>query len=257
MTKRQLRVHSLPAHIAAEELSESVVVVIDLLRATSTICQALASGAREAVPFLEVEDALAAAATAEDRSEIVLGGERKGGRISGFDLGNSPSEYTPEAVGGRRLFITTTNGTRALFHARSAQRVLIGAIVNLSAVVRSLENEPRVDIVCAGQKGEVAREDLLAAGAIVSRIQHVTGTAWHTNVIASTVWGEWEKISDDARALNRTLSDQLAIELCDTPGGRNLLGIGLAQDLVDCAQIDRLSVVPELDVSAWRICLAQ
>jgi 2-phosphosulfolactate phosphatase len=230
--------------------------VIDLLRATSTICQALASGAREAVPFLEVEDALSAAAAAKDRSAIVLGGERKGGRIPGFDLGNSPSEYTPAAVGGRRVFITTTNGTRALFHARSAQRVLIGAIVNLSSLVRSLEDEPRVDILCAGQKGNEAREDLLAAGAIVSRIQTLTGAAWHTNEVASTVRGKWETIAADAAALNRTLSDQLALELRDTPGGRNLLGIGLDQDLVDCAQIDRLTVVPELDVRAWRICLA-
>ena len=97
----------------------------------------------------------------------MLGGERRGKRIEGFDLGNSPAEYTPEAVGGRRVFITTTNGTRALHHARLARRVVVGAFVNLSAVVASVRDEPRVDILCAGTDGSETREDILAAGAIV------------------------------------------------------------------------------------------
>jgi 2-phosphosulfolactate phosphatase len=257
MSDRSLQVHALPQHVAKSDLAGSTVIVIDLLRATSTICQALASGAREVVPFLEVEEARSAAAGAGQRDQIILGGERKGGRIPGFDLGNSPSEYTPEAVGGRRVFITTTNGTRALFHARSAQRVLIGAIMNLSAVAQSLENESRVEILCAGQKGSVAREDLLAAGAIANRVQDLAGGRWHANETAKAARREWERIVADASAFGGTLSDQLALELRDTPGGRNLLGIGLDQDLVDCAQIDRLTVVPELDVPAWRICLAQ
>ncbi len=114
MASRQLNVHTLPSHVSEEELADSAVVVIDLLRASTTICQALASGAREVVPFLEVDAALAAAAAELRRGDIVLGGERRGGKIPGFDLGNSPAEYTREAVGGRRVFITTTNGTRAM-----------------------------------------------------------------------------------------------------------------------------------------------
>jgi 2-phosphosulfolactate phosphatase len=255
MTRRPLYVHALPKNVAESDLAGSTVVVIDLLRATSTICQALASGAREVVPFLEVAEALAAAA-AGDRSDIVLGGERKGGRIPGFDLGNSPSEYTPESVGGRRVFITTTNGTRALFHARFARRLLVGAVVNLSAVAASVEDDPRVDIVCAGTGGEPTREDCLAAGAVVSRLHELKRGEWKANDAADSARREWEKIVVEAPAANRPLSEQLALELRDTQGGRNLLGIGLEQDLVDCAQVDRLSIVPELDVRAWRIHVA-
>jgi 2-phosphosulfolactate phosphatase len=259
MSKRQLRVHSLPAHIAAEELAERVVVVIDLLRATSTICQALASGAREAVPFLEVADALVAAAAAKDRSEIVLGGERKGGRIPGFDLGNSPSEYTPEAVGGRSVFMTTTNGTRALHHARYARRVIIGSCLNLSAVLASIKKESRVDVLCAGTNGVETDEDILAAGGFVHGLCYLDGAASTENIteVAAMAGAKWSLLKAKAQVAGRTLSEQLAIALRDTQGGRNLLGIGLDQDLVDCAQIDRLNVVPELDVQAWRICPAQ
>ncbi len=258
MSKRQLRVHTLPANVAAEELSGSAVVVIDLLRATSTICQALASGARDVVPFLEVEDALSAAATADDRSQIVLGGERNGGRIPGFDLGNSPSEYTPEVVGGRRVFITTTNGTRAVHHARFARRVIAGSFLNLSAVVASIKNEPRIDILCAGTNRVETEEDILAAGAFVHELCYVDGAPTTENVTeaAAMAGAQWSLLKAKAQLAGRRLSEALAIALCDTQGGRNLLGIGLDQDLVDCAQIDRLNVVPELDVKAWRIRLA-
>ena len=232
-------------------------MVIDLLRATSTICQALASGAREVVPFLEIEDALSAAASAEDRSEIVLGGERKGGRIPGFDVGNSPSEYTREVVDGRRVFITTTNGTRALHHARFARRVIVGSILNLSAVVASIKNEARVDILCAGTNRRETDEDILAAGALVHDLCYLDGTPSTESITeaAAMAGAKWSPLKTRAKFAGRTLAEQLALELRDTQGGRNLLGIGLDQDIVDCAQIDRLNVVPELDVKAWRIRL--
>src|SRR3954468_24467042 len=103
MNGHRLNVYNLPSHVEERELAGGTAVVIDVLRATSTICQALASGAREVVPFLEIEDALAAA-QGTDRTDIVLGGERRGERIPGFDVGNSPSEYTSQVVGGKRVF---------------------------------------------------------------------------------------------------------------------------------------------------------
>src|SRR5262245_44615053 len=139
----QLNVYNLPAHVSEQELAGSAVIVIDLLRATTTICHALAAGAREVVPFREIDETLAAAEKA-GRSGVLLGGERAGLLIEGFDLGNSPAEFTREAVAGRSVYITTTNGTRALYHARLARRVLVGAIVNLSAIVESVKDEPRV-----------------------------------------------------------------------------------------------------------------
>ena len=239
---RELRVHNLPKNAAADELAGSTVVVIDLLRATTTICQALAAGATEVVPFLEVADALTAAAA--DRANVVLGGERGGRRIEGFDLGNSPSEYTQATVGGRRVFITTTNGTRALHHARQAERVLVGAFLNLSAVAESLQNAPRVDILCAGTDGRESREDILAAGALVEKLLVRDSAAWSLNSAAESALAEWQARGKD-----------LAIELRATPGGENLLAIGHDHDLVDCAQVDALAVVPELDVSSGRITL--
>ncbi|MEX0641569.1 MAG: 2-phosphosulfolactate phosphatase [Pirellulales bacterium] len=252
MHDRYLRVHYLPSHAAAEELAGSAVVVIDALRATSVICQALAAGAPEVVPFLEVEEAIAAW-TKEHREQVVLGGERGGMQIDGFDLGNSPSEYTPQAVGGRRVFITTTNGTRALHHAQQALRVIVGSFLNLSAVVTSLKDEPRVDILCAGTGGCATGEDILAAGAMVDRLCSLPGANWRLNDAASAARHEWSGLVAAADDDGRSVSEQLAMEMRETAGGHNLVEIGLDQDLVDCAQIDRLNIVPELDVRAWRI----
>jgi 2-phosphosulfolactate phosphatase len=246
-----LRVHHLPQDVDPQKLAGSAVIVIDVLRATTTICQALAAGASDVVPFLEVDEARAAAAAAD--GEVVLGGERAGGRIAGFDLGNSPAEYTTDTVRGRRVIITTTNGTRALYHARFARRVLVGAFVNLSAVAASVLKERQVDILCAGTDGGATREDILAAGAIVAGIVHMAEGSCQLNSAASAASREWESIVAGAESSIPTLNMQLALELRDTPGGRNLIGIGLDRDLVDCAQVDKLDFVPELNVSEWRI----
>jgi 2-phosphosulfolactate phosphatase len=247
---QELSVHALPSQVEERELSGSTVIVIDLLRATSTICQALAAGAHEVVPFLEIDDTVVAA-DAAGRTGIVLGGERRGGKIPGFDLGNSPAEYTPEVVGGKRVFITTTNGTRALDHARMASRILVGSLLNLSAIAASLRNEPQVDILCAGTDGDETREDILGAGAFAKRL--TMDQPYQMNEKARAALAEWEAAARAAQLNGRELAEQLAIELRNTPGGRNLIGIGLDQDLVDCAQIDRYRLVPQYDVRAGRI----
>jgi 2-phosphosulfolactate phosphatase len=252
MDDHQLRVYNLPHEVAEQELSESVVIVIDLLRASSTICQAVASGANGVVPCLEVQDALAVAESV-GRSSVILGGEREGGKIPGFDLGNSPCEYTSEAVRGRTLVITTTNGTRALYHARKAKRVLVGSFLNLSAVVASVQNERHVDVLCAGTGGEPTREDTLAAGAIVHYLCQLPSSHWSLSESAAMAGGDWRLLPTKARLAGRSLNEHLAIELENTQGGRNLLAIGLNRDLVDCAQIDGLTVVPQLNVPQWRI----
>jgi 2-phosphosulfolactate phosphatase len=108
----QLSVHNLPSQVAAADLTGSTVIVIDMLRASSTICRALASGAKCVVPLLEIEETLQLGAQL-GREYVVLGGERGGTTIDGFDVGNSPNEYTPERVAGKMVLFTTTNGTRA------------------------------------------------------------------------------------------------------------------------------------------------
>jgi 2-phosphosulfolactate phosphatase len=256
MSEQRLNVQNLPQEIDAQELSASTVIVVDLLRATTTICFALAAGASEVVPFRTIEETLAAADLL-GREKVVLGGERGGRRIAGFDLGNSPREYTPQAVRGRPVYITTTNGTRALFHARFARRVLVGSIVNLSAVVASVKDEPHIDILCAGTDGRETREDILAAGAMVHELRSSASGRFQASSKAERALAEWQRLLQSARDSNRTESKQLAIVLRETQGGRNLLEIGLDQDLVDCAEIDRLTIVPVLDIAAWRIRLAQ
>jgi 2-phosphosulfolactate phosphatase len=159
-------------------------------------------------------------------------------------------------VHGRRVLITTTNGTHALHRARLADRVVVGALVNLSAVAASIEDEPRVAILCAGTDGCETGEDVLAAGAIVDKVVCSSAENWQLDAAAQRARREWTGAVERARAAGRSVAEQLAVEFRDTPGGRNLVAIGLDRDLIDCAQIDRLNVVPELDVGAWRISLS-
>jgi len=123
--------HELYHRMPSGAVAGGIAVVIDVLRASTTIVTALAHGAAAVAPRRSIEEALAAAA---DRPGAVLGGERGGVMIAGFDLGNSPLEYAPDRVAGRPVVITTTNGTAALAVCRDAAEVLVGAIVNRTAV---------------------------------------------------------------------------------------------------------------------------
>ena len=248
-TMPHLAVHYLPQFVAEAELAGSTVIVIDLLRASTTICQALAAGAKCVVPSIEVDATIANAAEWE-RGDIVLGGERGGQRIDGFDLGNSPDEYTADQVFGRTVLFTTTNGTKALAHARLAKRILIGATVNRQAVVDAVAHDAQVDILCAGTGGKVTREDILAAGAIATQLPPRTTNEW-----CDAACREWSELLTIAQALQRSPSQQLADELRDTLGGKNLLSLGYDNDLTWCAQLDQLAVVPELDPATGQIRL--
>ncbi|MGD9648507.1 MAG: 2-phosphosulfolactate phosphatase, partial [Pirellulales bacterium] len=166
---RNLEVALLPALISPDALAGRGVVVIDVLRATTTICAALAAGAHEVLPVAEVATALRLAAQPRPQS-TVLGGERGGRPIDGFDLGNSPREYTPQSVGGRTVVFTTTNGTRALEHARRADGVWCGAFVNAAAIVHAASDRQTLVLLCAGTDGQITREDALLAGCLACRL---------------------------------------------------------------------------------------
>ncbi|TWT43369.1 2-phosphosulfolactate phosphatase [Botrimarina hoheduenensis] len=253
MPANRLSVHYLPQFVSEADFAGEVVAVIDLVRASTTICQALHAGATEVVAYLEVGDLIRDARRLPGRDEVVLGGERGGLVIEGFDLGNSPAEYTPDQVFGRRVLFTTTNGTMALQHTRLASRVIVAALVNLTATVRSLAGEEGVHLLCAGASGHVAREDRLAAGAIAHELASWEGAPREMNDQAVAVLGEWEELLNTARALGRSPTEQLAIELRDTPGGRNLVEVGLEADLPLCAAIDTLDLVPVFDPATRRI----
>ncbi len=246
-----LDVHYLPQFVSEADLAGGTVVVIDLLRASTTICQALASGASCVRTFLEVGEVVRAA-DGQPRDTMVLGGERGGERIAGFDLGNSPAEYTADAVFGKQVFFTTTNGTAALNHARLANRIVIGAMVNLLSIVDAIKQDRHLHLLCAGTNGHVTREDRLAAGAIAHGVLPA-GPPRATNDQADSVVREWQELLTTGRALGRTPAEQLAAELRETQGGKNLIALGMEDDLPRCAAIDALDLVPEQDPKTGRI----
>lgn len=245
-----LQIHYLPQFVRESELADSVVVMVDLLRASTTICYALANGADWVAPYLEVSHVLRAAAE-YDRDDVVLGGERGGQIIEGFDLGNSPGEYTAGEVFNRTVLFTTTNGAKALHHARLAERVLVGAAVNRQPVVEAICDASRVDVLCAGTNGSVTREDILTAGAIAHGL--TARADWQTDAWAESALREWDELLTTAAALNRSASEQFAEELKTTLGGKNLIAIGQGDDLPVCAQLDVLDILPELNSATGEI----
>ena len=259
-----LSVYALPTQVAPEELAGATAVVMDVLRASTTIITALEAGAREVIPCLEIEEAQAAAAEFLP-GEVLLGGERHGRRIEGFDLGNSPAGYTPDVVAGKTLIFTTTNGTRALGRCRLAQRVLVGAFVNATAVVDELLGVDRIFLMCAGTEGQLSRDDFLMAGFLVDRLERQGGATYELNVQAADARKEWlsafpsptaRGLSQFGRGLSQFLwskngtvpfeSEPLARQLTDSLGGENLVKIGMEDDILAAAQVDRFAHVPEL-----------
>ncbi|MAV35554.1 MAG: 2-phosphosulfolactate phosphatase [Planctomycetaceae bacterium] len=241
--KTTINTHFLPQLLDPHTLAGSTVVVIDVLRASTTVVTALAAGARTVFPCLEIEEALEVAQRFGEQA--VLGGERGGRRIAGFDLGNSPAEYVAETVADKVVVFTTTNGTRAMQVCRSAERVLIGAFVNHTVVAEHLATCAKVDLVCAGTRGEVTREDVLFAGAIVARL---AGPTTALNDASRLAWDAW------SGAITQPPEHRLlTASLQDSQGGRNLLEIGQAADIAFAAQLDMTDLLPELDVGSWQI----
>jgi 2-phosphosulfolactate phosphatase len=156
-----------PAGLAAGEVAGRTVFVIDVLRANTTICAALAHGARGIVPVASIEDAVKLAQTF-DPGDILLAGERNTVRIEGFHLGNSPLEMTEAVVRGRTLVMTTTNGTRALLATAGAQAVYLAAIVNFTVaagrVRQVLADQGDLLLLCAGREGAFGLDDAYVAG---------------------------------------------------------------------------------------------
>ncbi len=223
-------------------------MVIDVLRASTTIATALAHGAAAVRPVAGIEEARGLAAVLG--AGTLLGGERGGVRIPGFDLGNSPLEYTPDRVAGKTIVITTTNGTAALHACREAREILVGALVNRTAVadeVRRLAGDSvPVHLVCAGTDGEITAEDVLAAGAILD----------------AAAAGSVEALDESAReavaffrrvAAAVDVQSGLVAEFRRSPGGSNLVDLGMEADLPVAAAIDSLAVVPRLDRASGRL----
>ncbi|MGQ0552655.1 MAG: 2-phosphosulfolactate phosphatase [Planctomycetota bacterium] len=229
----QVDVALTPALVAPRVTPESGpehVVIIDVLRATSTIVSALAAGAECVIPEGEVE-----AARLRARAEgALLGGERKGLPPPGFDLGNSPASFTPERCGGRRVVLSTTNGTQAVLAVRGAAggpapTIWSMSLLNAEATARALAaaGAASVLIVAAGTRGQVALDDVATAGCLAGSLL-LCGAADPGDGarVALAVFDTWKH---DLPGLFRR---------CQS--GRRLIAAGLEQDLSDCARVDAL-----------------
>ena len=216
-----------------QALQDHTAVVIDVLRATSTIVAALAAGAEAIYPVVSIEDAMKLA-TSLGREDALLAGERRGHAVDGFDLGNSPSEFTPETVGGKRVVMSTSNGTAALLAAAGAERVLVGSFVNVSAVADAVAGVERLALVCAGREGRYSLDDALCAGMLLMRLTGRLGAAL--------------ELEDGGRAALAlaTLYTPDPEFLLMTSSGAALAEIGMAEDVRWCAREDVFDLVPEL-----------
>jgi 2-phosphosulfolactate phosphatase len=231
----RINVYFTPAELGASDLAGRTAVVIDVLRATSTLVEALANGARSVFPAQTTDEAVRLA-QALGREDVLLCGERRGLKIPGFDLGNSPREFTAERVAGKVLVMSTTNGTPALAACAGAKRVLVASLLNLGAVVEELAAAGEdVEIVCAGREKRFALEDALCAGMIAAGLRSRLGRAPRTNDAAFV-----------ALALARRAAGQPERWLARSAGGRQLREIGLGEDVAYCAAVDRHAVLPRL-----------
>lgn len=224
-----------PAELAGLDAAGSTAVVIDALRATSTITVALANGARAVYPANAIEDAVRLMQNL-GRDGALLGGERRCVKPDGFDLGNSPLEYTAERVAGKMIALTTTNGTLALHAVPSAKETFVLSFLNLAAIADALvESEAdNVVIVCSGRERRFAIEDAVCAGMLVRTLQD----------------RDIEMDSGDSAVAARVLADRLGTDLetllLDSAAGRFLVEIGMRDDVVFCAGVDTHPVVPRV-----------
>jgi 2-phosphosulfolactate phosphatase len=206
-------------------------VVIDVLRATSSIVEALANGARAIYPTTGTEEAIKLISSL-GREDTLLCGERRGRQIEGYDLGNSPDEFTRARVAGKRLVMNTTNGTRALATVAGADRVLTASFLNVSAVAKAVAGVESLVVVCAGREGRFSLEDAVCGGLILNRL--------------GSEWTEHPDTSDAARValqLAREANVDAAF-LASTAAGRALVELGMEGDLETCAHVDRHVVAP-------------
>lgn len=213
--------------------TSAAALVIDVIRATTTMTEALANGVRAIFPVLTAEDAARLAASL-GRDNTLVCGERKGLPIEGFDLGNSPREFTRDRVEGRQMVMTTTNGTRAFLAAQEASPVIAASFLNLSAAAGAVADADHVVILCAGKEDQFSFDDALCGGHLVKTLVRDRETDCELNDAAVA-----------AMALAEAHEPSAAL-LGSIAAGKALLDINLADDLPVCAEVDRHDLAPSM-----------
>jgi 2-phosphosulfolactate phosphatase len=220
-----------PALLFLYDVTEFIVVIIDIFRATSSICYGIENGAEAIIPVAEVEECLAYQAI---NGNYLLAAERDGAVVEGFDFGNSPFSYTREKVEGKTIVLTTTNGTQALHLSRQAKKVVIGSFLNLTALCNWLKTQnENILLVCAGWKNNFNLEDTLFAGAVAHQLK------------------DYDYKPDDAAIAANDLyqlgKDDLDDYLSKTSHGERLKKLGIEADIAFCLQVDITTAIPVLE----------
>lgn len=226
--KRQLNVCLSPANLPSYTLENSVVVVIDIFRASSSICYGIANGAKAIIPVSSIEECLS-----YQESGFLLAAERNGRVVEGFEIGNSPFSYSEEKVKGQSIVLTTTNGTRALKESLAADDIIVASFLNLSAVSIWLEKQSKdIVLLCAGWKNEFSLEDTLFAGSLVEKLN-------------SDVFS----LNDSAIAaedLYKIAKNDLSGYLKKSSHSQRLKELNIEKDIAFCLQIDTITAIPIL-----------
>lgn len=226
---RKIEVCLTPELLHLYAIENSIVVVIDVLRATSSITYGIENGAVSIIPVMDVEDCFAYAGKG-----YLLAAERNGEVVKGYDFGNSPFSYTAEKVAGKTVVLTTTNGTKAMNMAqKSAHQVIIGSFLNLTAVCNYLGKQDKdVLLLCAGWKGNFNLEDTLFAGAVVEQLQNEFTSADDSSVAALDMY---QLAKSDLRGYLRKSSHSA-----------RLIKLNIEEDVKFCLKLDVCTTIPVL-----------
>lgn len=228
----KVRVIFSPNNLEELYFTGKTTVVIDVLRATTTIVTALNNGAREVIPVATVDFAMKVSGNIFSGMTL-LGGERNTRMVEGFNLGNSPLEYKEDVVNGKTIILYTTNGTRAIVKAKFSQNLFICSFNNIAAVANHLiKLNKDVEIICSGSNGFFSLEDTVCAGKLVAEMQNaLEGIELHDSAKASYT-------------LFKAHGKSVVKLLKETEHGKLLLENGFADDLAYCAKISNINVVP-------------
>ena len=228
---RGLSVCLSPALIPLYKVEDYIVIIIDIFRATSSICYGIDNGATAIIPVSTVEDC---EAYREKGYDYLLAAERDGKVVDGFEFGNSPFSYAKEYVAHHTIVLTTTNGTHALHLSRKAKQIVIGSFLNLSALCNWLKNQDEnVLLVCAGWKNNFNLEDTLFAGAVVEQLKEFNFSLDDAAIAAYDLYQVGKK------DINGYLKKSSHSE--------RLKKLGIEKDIEFCLQIDLTTAIPILD----------
>jgi 2-phosphosulfolactate phosphatase len=242
----QIEVFFTPRHVEEMQLKDKNVIVIDVLRASTTIVTALCNGAREIIPVGSIENA--AKISGSLMSDVTLrAGERNAKMIEGFNLGNSPLEYREEVVRGKSIIFVTTNGSGAIVRGRHAKNLVVAGFVNISPVVDFFVRlNESLTIICAGKANNFCIEDAVCAGRIVNELKkRLPGLC------------TMDDAGEAAQALDKTFGKNLLKLLKNSEHGRYLSEIGFEEDLAYCGTLDTLPVLPLLVGNTVRLASEQ